>query len=122
MKLYIKRDQKTQTGVFGGHKGMTFVLSCRVDLNPQEQELVSRYKAEMYPLTFTDDPKLGRIAKTTVSGLMRGVTEEVKDITVLLNNEEVIKGACKNFKTLLDVMATFGGEDVVEFSSEASAA
>lgn len=115
MKLYIKRDQKAQTGVFGGHKGMTFVLSCHVELTPAEQELVSKYKAEMYPLTFTDNPQGGQIPKNTVSGLMRGVTEEMKDITFLLNNENVIREACKNFKTLLEVMATFGGEEVVEF-------
>jgi len=33
----------------------------------------------------------------------------------LLNNEEVVKGACKDFKTLLEVMASFGGEEVIEF-------
>jgi hypothetical protein len=46
---------------------------------------------------------------------MRGVSEEMKDIGILLNNEEVVKSACKDFKLLLDVMATFGGEEVVEF-------
>ena len=115
MKLYIKRDQKVQTGIFGGHKGMTFLLSCRVELTPDEQALVTKYKAEMHVLTYADDPKAGRIPKDTASSLMRGTTEEVKDITVLLNNEEIIKGACRNFKTLLDVMASFGGEEVVEF-------
>ena len=34
---------------------------------------------------------------------------------ILLNNEQVIKDACANFKTLLGVMATFGGEEVVDF-------
>ena len=116
MKLYIKRDQKAQTGMFGGHKGMTFLLSCRVELTPEENQLVTTYKTETYPLTFTDDPKLGRITKDTVNSLVRGVTEEVKDITVLLHNEETIKNACASFKALLDVMATFGGEEVVEIT------
>jgi hypothetical protein len=115
MKLYIKRNQKAQTGIFGGHKGMTFLLSCRVELTPEEQALVTKYKAETQPLTYVDDPKAGRLPKDTVSSLMRGTTEEVKDISVLLNNEEIVKGACKDFKTLLDVMASFGGEEVVEY-------
>lgn len=76
---------------------------------------MKKYKAEYYPLTFTTDREGTQIPKDTVSSLMRGNTEEVKDITVLLNNEQVIKDACKNFRTLLDVMATFGGEEVIEF-------
>ncbi len=76
---------------------------------------MKKYKAEYHPLTFTTGREGGQISKDTVSSLMRGNTEEVKDITVLLNNEQVLKDACKNFKTLLDVMATFGGEEVIEF-------
>lgn len=115
MKLVIKRDQKAQTGLLGGHKGMIFLLSCRVELTSEEQELIKRYKAEMHPLTFITDREGNKITKDTVSSLMRGVTEELKDITILLNNEEVVKEACKGFKTLLVVMATFGGEEVIEF-------
>lgn len=51
----------------------------------------------------------------SIRSLMQGVTEEVKDITILLGNEGIIKDAYKNFKTLLEVMATFGGEEVIEF-------
>lgn len=115
MKLVIRRDQKAQTGLLGGHKGMTFLLTTRVELSPDEQELVKRYKAENHPLTFATTREGTQIPKDTITGLMRGVTEEVKDITVLLNNEEVIKNACKEFKVLLDVMASFGGEEVIEF-------
>ena len=46
---------------------------------------------------------------------LTGVTQEVKDITILLNNENVIKRGCERFKTLLGVMATFGGEEVIQF-------
>ncbi len=111
MKLIIKRDQKAQTGLLGGHKGMNFILNTRIELTSDEKALVQKYKAENYPLTFTQD----NLPKETVSTLMQGKTQELKDITILLNNEEVIKGACKNFKVLLDVMATFGGEEVIEF-------
>ena len=46
---------------------------------------------------------------------MQGVTQELSDITILLENEQVIKNACAGFKQLLTVMATFGGEEVFEF-------
>jgi len=115
MKLIIKRDQKVQKGIFGGHKGMTFLLSYRVELSPEEEALIEKYKVEDYTLTYTTGRDGIQLPKDTVRSLMQGVTEEVKDITILLNNEETIKGACKNFKTLLEVMATFGGEEVVEF-------
>jgi len=115
MKLIIKRDQKAKTGIFGGHKGMSFVLSCRVELTPKEKELVARYKAEYHPLTYVTDREGNKVPKWTVSNLMLGITEEMQDITVLLSNEDVIKEACRDFKTLLSVMATFGGEEVIEF-------
>lgn len=92
---------------------MKFILSCRVKLTPEEKDLITKYKAEYHTLTFTRDRKGNKIPQFTISSLMRGVTQEMGDITVLLNNEEVIKSACKDFKTLLDVMATFGGEEVI---------
>ena len=115
MKLTIKRDQADVKGVFGGHKGMKFLLSYRVELTPEEQGLITRYKAEHHPLTFATNSKGEQIPKDTISLLMQGVTEEMKDITILLNNEEIVKNACEEFKTLLTVMSTFGGEDVVEY-------
>lgn len=114
MKLIIKRDQQVQKGIFGGHKGMTFLLSCRVELSPEEEALIEKYKVEDYVLTYTKTSS-GETRIHSIRSLMQGATEEAKDITTLLNNEEIIKDACKNFKTLLEVMATFGGEEVIEF-------
>jgi len=115
MKLMIRRNQRAQTGLLGGHRGMVFVLTCRVELTPAEQELVRKYQAEMHPLTFGTDRNGNQVAKDTVYSLTKGTTEEMNDITVLLNNEQVVRNACRDFKTLLDVMASFGGEEVVEF-------
>ena len=115
MKLIIKRDQQAQKGIFGGQKGMTFLLSYRVELSPEEEALVEKYKVEDYVLTYTTNRDGTKLPKDTVRRLMQGESESVKDITILLNNEEIIKNACKNFKTLLEVMATFGGEEVIKF-------
>ncbi|WP_417910363.1 hypothetical protein [Candidatus Electronema sp. PJ] len=113
MKLTIKRDQSAKKGLFGGHKGMTFSLYCKVQISQEEQELIDKYKVNDYVLTWRqgNDEKIPGI---TASSLVQGHATEVWDVATLLNNEEVIKEACRDFKDLLLVMATFGGEEIVE--------
>jgi hypothetical protein len=114
MKLLVSRNQKEQKGVFGGHKGMSFSLSCRVQLTAEEQALIARYKAEEQPLTYRTVGTT-QIVALKISDLVRGTYYEVRDVTELLNYEETIKGACGSFKTLLTVMNSFGGEETFEF-------
>lgn len=114
MRLLVNRNQKEQKGIFGGHKGMSFSLSCRVELTPEENALIARYRAEEQPLTYR------MVGDTQIPGLkigdpVRGTYYEVRDVTELLNYEETVKGACGNFKTLLMVMNSFGGEETFEF-------
>lgn len=104
MKLIIKRNQ--DTGLLGGIK---FVLEARVELTPEEEELVKKYKAQR-EVVYT---KGG--SPYTIDDLLNGVKDKCKDITLLLNAEEVYKEACKTFKIFLEVMASFGGEEAIEF-------
>lgn len=113
MKLRIRRDQAPKTGVFGGHKGMRFSLSCRVEINQEEQALIEKYKVHDHVLTWRETDR-GKLPGVTVRSLVSGYNVELDDVATLLNNEEVIKEACKDFKNLLLVMRTFGGEEVVE--------
>lgn len=113
MRLTIRRDQAAKKGLFGGHKGMKFSLYCRVQIPPEEQELIDIYKVHDHVLTWRQFE--GRqIPGLTVGDLLRGKTYELDDVATLLSNEEVIKEACKDFKNLLLVMASFGGEEVIE--------
>ena len=113
MKLKIRRDQSAKKGFFGGHKGMNFSLFCRVEISPDEQDLINKYKVQEHVLTWREYE--GRqIPGITVQDLVQGKTTEIGDVTTLLNNEEVIKSACQDVKTLLIVMASFGGEEVIE--------
>jgi hypothetical protein len=114
MKLHIRKNQKEQKGIFGGHKGMSFIFSCQAQLTPEESELIARYRAEDQPLTYRTVGDT-QIPGLKIGDLVRGISYEVRDVTELLNYEETIKGACSNFKTLLMVMNSFGGEEVVEF-------
>jgi hypothetical protein len=115
MKLIIKREQQEQKGIFGGNKGMIFLLTCRVDLSEKEKSLVEKYRAWDYILTYGTDKKGEKVPRDRVRNLVNGINMDVKDITILLENEDIIKEACKKFKTLLEVMDTFGGEQVVEY-------
>lgn len=115
MQLIIKRNQKERKGMLGGHKGMTFLLSCQVELTPEEQALITKYKVEDYPLTYTESRDGTQVPNIRLGNLVRGVNYELEDVGTLLSNEEVIKGVCGAFKSLLVVMASFGGEEVIEF-------
>jgi len=122
MRLVIKRSQAEQVGIFGGHKGMKFLLACRVDLTPEESGLVTKYKAEHELLTHI---KIGDDVKQSgflfIKDLVAGKSYECKNVTELLQAEEEIKKGCENFKTLLTVMTSFGGEEVIEFSHPSKA-
>jgi hypothetical protein len=113
MKLIIRRDQAAKKGLLGGHKGMRFSLHCKVQISPNEQELIDKYKVSDHVLTWRGTDK-GQVPGLTVKDLVYGHTTEVDDVGTLLNNEAVIKDACKDFKDLLMVMASFGGEEVIE--------
>jgi hypothetical protein len=113
MKLIIRRDQSAKKGLFGGHKGMNFSLFCRVEISPEEQELIDKYKVQEHVLTWHEHESR-QTPGLTVQDLVQGKTTEIGDVATLLNNEEVIKGACEDFKNLLLVMASFGGEEVIE--------
>jgi hypothetical protein len=113
MKLIISRDQAAKKGLFGGHKGMSFSLSCRAEISPDEKALIEKYKVHEHVLTWRETDG-GRLPGVTVNDLVSGKTYELDDVTTLLNNEEVIKGACQDFKNLLLVMASFGGQETIE--------
>jgi len=110
MKLMIKRDQ--DTGFLGG---ISFILEARVVLTPEEEALVKKYKAHKEVLFTTG----GGGRQYTINDLLTGVRDKCKDISILLNNEGVYKNSAKHFKTLLDVMASFGGEQVIEYKGVA---
>lgn len=111
MKLIMKRDQRDEKGVFGGDKGVTYIHTCRVELDPMEQELVSKQKAYDQALIHKGSEK---ISELTIANLINGITEEFSDMGTMLKNEEEIKRACQSFKNRLLVMANFG-EQVMEY-------
>ena len=114
MKLTIRRSQSAKTGLFGGHKGMLFSLFCKVQISAEEQELINRYKVSDCVLVWRKGPDGTRAPLLTVGNLTHGYSQEVDSVDTLLKKECEIRDACQSFLDLLEVMASFGGEEVVE--------
>ena len=99
MKLVISRSQ-TETPA-----GMRFVLSCRLEVSPEETELIKRY-APAYRFG-----KLGDIWDL----IGQGVTLEDKDITDLRDREDKVKKACQGLRAYLEDAQHYQGQEEVEF-------
>ena len=116
MKLTIRRNQADVKGLFGGHKGVSFSLFAKVDIKPEERALIERYKVGDWILAsrdFTAGKNQYQIS-LTVDKLINGDTTTMASLADLQKWEEDIKTSCVQVKTALAVMATFGGEEVIE--------
>jgi hypothetical protein len=114
MKLYITRDQAK--GLLGG---MKFELTARAELTPDESALVSKYKADKEVLLQKEIkiPFTGKavVVDIHIGGLLSGQTFKCKDIADILEYEKNVKEACENFKRYIEVMKSFGGQELIEY-------
>ena len=124
MKLLLKRDQKS--GLMGK---ISFLLSVRAELTPEEKESIKKYKlgnTMLYEKLKTIDPGSGLLGVASrlalkainltisVNDLESGKQVECKDIVEMIAVEEQIKEAAQTFRSVLAAASTFGGEEVIE--------
>ena len=114
MKLIMERAQAEEKGVFGGYKGMVFHLSCSAKLTQEEQKLVSKYRLERHVLTHRTIGD-NTVPDLHLDELLEGRSYDSKDVVALLEREEAIMNACKQFKTLMAAMTSYEGEEITEF-------
>jgi len=114
MKLKITRDQEQKKGLLGGNKGIEFTLKCQVDLTEEEKTLVDKAKVGEYVLTNYRPYEDGVELPLMVNDLINGIASRVKNVQKLLGLEEEIVQGCENLKSLLAVISTFGGEEVID--------
>lgn len=107
MELVIKRDQ--DKGFLGG---MKFILEVKAVLSEEEKNLVKKYKANKHILFSSNNRTY------TIDDLTYGIKDKVKDVSILLKNEDVYINSCKSLKTMLDVMKSFGGEYKLDFRND----
>jgi hypothetical protein len=116
MKLTIKRNQADVKGFFGGHKGVLFSVYAKADITQEERALIDRYKVGEWVLA-TREIMIGKNKheiNLTVNTLINGNTATMANLADLQKWEEDIKTSCVNLKNALAVMATFGGEEIIE--------
>lgn len=114
MKLFLSRDQAK--GFLGGVK---FELSARVELTPEESELIKRYKADKEVLV-QREVKVPFTGKSfnfglTIGSLTSGQSFKCGDIAEILETEKNVKEACESFRNYLVVMKHFGGEEIIAY-------
>jgi hypothetical protein len=112
MKLIISRSQ--DKGLMGG---ISFLLNTKVDLTQEESELVKKYKVQKETLLIKTISILGReiALDIRIGGLIEGQSFKCKEVSEIITTEENVKEACQNFKTYLDVMKSFGGQEEFDY-------
>ncbi len=130
MQLALRRSQAS-TGLLS--KSVQFSLHAKVQLSDTEAANVKKYKIGS-EIVYSKDRmgynphsndtaggmvrNLAAIAAAitiTVDDLMRGKTVNCKDIMEMMAIEDQVKGACENFKAMLDAAANFDGEEAIDF-------
>jgi hypothetical protein len=105
--------------MLGGHKGVSFTLAYRLELTPEEAELVSRYKLSDYAVTWKS-VQGSQVPDDTIANMIAGRSQTISNVTTLLKNESVVKDACDNLPPLFEVVRTFGGDEVVDYPRRGS--
>lgn len=121
MKLVITREQQDVKGAFGGHKGVSFKLACRLELTAEETELVNRYKLQGYALTTTMFNGQ-EVTGISLGALIQGQSMTVNDVTTLIHQENIIKDSCDQLPYLFDLCRNFGGQETIEYPRKSSEA
>jgi hypothetical protein len=114
MELVLRKDQEKKK--FGG---VRFNLLAKVNLNDEERELVQRFKADSETIYY-NELTVPFIKKTftfniTIKELMAGNHYTCDSIYEVLEREEGVKEACKNFYIFLEAMKSFGGEETISY-------
>jgi hypothetical protein len=128
MKLLLRRDQRQST--FGK---VIFVLQMRAQLSDEERGYIAKYRFGSEMLYVRDekpnvDPNtikgLGKLliahalnVSVSVNDLVNGKTIECKNILEMLSAEEQIREAARNFNSVLETAAHFGGEEVIDLAA-----
>lgn len=113
MRLIISKNQADKKGFFGNNKGVNFSLSYKVELTPEELELIKKYKVEKEVLMTTENGD-----ETTIQDMIDGKHLTTQLIDVLQNNENVAIDVCRKFKDYLNTLKSFGGDYILDFKDD----
>jgi hypothetical protein len=120
MKVVFSRGQRAEKGLLGGNKGVTFTVSCRLQLSQAENALVEKYwPADTMMGSQDDSIALGVRIGTTKPGvrladLTQGCSAEGKSVGTMQEVESLIVTVCRSFSNYITAAAEYQGEQAVE--------
>src|SRR3990172_11391886 len=101
MRLFIKEEQRPGRGV-------VFALACRLELTPEESNLVSKYGMEEYPIGHVQVSS-GSAQVTQLREILRGYSTDGRNFGMILEMESSIIESCKLLKAAIEARAACGG-------------
>jgi hypothetical protein len=108
MKLIINRSYEAPAR----KTSASYSYRAIVELTDEEKMLVERYNLQDYVLTRTQSYET-----TTIGDLMRGRTNSISDLSIVIGNEQTLREACEGLPTLFAYCRSFGENFVVEYPS-----
>jgi hypothetical protein len=116
MRLAIRRQQNEQTDRRGRSEGVDFVFSCQLELDANEHAVATKYDRLDYAIgQITDRNGEPRESIITVERLLDGLTLTTRYVSDAQETESTIREGCEEFKSLLSIWQSYGGEEVIEF-------
>lgn len=121
MKLLLQRQQEIKTNRRGQSEGGLFTLTCHLDLDEHERQLVDTYAEGNYPVAFlsTDDVRDFHSSRPEdhvirLPQLASGWSISTKFVGDALRAEQVIREGCESFKTTLITLEGYGGQEEID--------
>ena len=108
MRLIITRSYDEPTP--GEKYNSPFRVHTRLELTPEEKELVAWYKLGGHVLTRSE------YSMTTIDDLISGRSKGTKDLNVTMGNEEALRNACAALPEMFEYCRSFGKEMIVDYS------
>jgi hypothetical protein len=117
MKLALVSSQSK--GLMGG---VSFEVKGRVDLTPEEQQLVRHYKLEGSVVLKKKAKNIwGQLTDVEVSvfvkNLLSGDSFKCKSLDEVISYRESLISACRNLRAYLDVARTFDNEVIIDIDA-----
>jgi hypothetical protein len=111
MQLRILRTESK--GMLGG---LSFEYNIRIVVDPQEQALIQKYKADREVIYQMERNVLGHKWEVsfTFGDFLKGKVVKNKNIAELIVLEDSIVRACEGLKTALHALSKIGQEEVID--------
>lgn len=108
MKLIINRSYEAPSR----RTSASYSYRAILELTDEEKMLVERYNLQDYALTRTQSYQT-----TTIGDLMRGRTNSLPDLSIVMGNEQALREACEGLPALFAYCRSFGENFVFEYPS-----